>query len=258
MGCDTGVVQQAGWYRAQLLGKESPPPLVTPLPSPMADALVPPPIVAHPGPALFSHTPSLEPVAPGSVIILPTIQNVPAVLSASDMPVNTNIDPMLLTESTPFTRDANASIDPMLLTQSLTSSQPPSGETSSNSEDFTGDAGIADSPQAPPCTQLHLSVTQVIPPMPFDGGDDSVLQWNNMLPQEGSDPSTPSSGCQTATVNKILKDGYKQLKNTLMTIIAQTSLSAQQVLDGWYKTHGCVIYSMNCWNSYARYIPLKT
>lgn len=116
MECDTGVVQQAGWCRAQLLGKESPPPLVTPPPSPVADALVPPPIVAHPGPALFSPPPLLEPVASGSVIIPPTIQNVAAVLLASDMPVDANIDPMLLAESTPFTRDANASIDPMLLT----------------------------------------------------------------------------------------------------------------------------------------------
>ena len=90
--------------------------------------------------------------------------------------------------------------------------------------------------------------------MPFDGGDDSVLQGDDMLPQEGSEPLTPSSGCWTAAINKILKDGYEQLKNTLMTIIAQTLLSAQQVLDGWYKTHGCVIYIMNCWNSYARYL----
>ncbi|KAF8430676.1 hypothetical protein L210DRAFT_838085, partial [Boletus edulis BED1] len=52
----------------------------------------------------------------------------------------------------------------------------------------------------------------------------------------------------------ILTEGYDQLKKTLMDLIAQTSLTAQQVLDGWSKSHGRIINGTNHWNSYAKYL----
>ena len=238
-GRDTGVVQQAERRRAQLLDKDSPPPLVAPPPSP-ADDVVLAPVIAHAGPILFSPTPPVDPVPLAPVVTPPTVQDVPAP-SADDM--NINIDPVLLADSALLASDINANIDPVLLEQSLALSQVPSREISS--KDFTGDVGRADS----------LPITRIIPPTPFAAGDDSVpLEDDSMILPEGSEPSTPTSGRRTALVNKILSDGYEQLENTLTTIISQTSLTAQQVLDGWYKTHSHVIYSTNRWNSYSRYL----
>ncbi|KAF8131916.1 hypothetical protein EV363DRAFT_1164439, partial [Boletus edulis] len=61
-------------------------------------------------------------------------------------------------------------------------------------------------------------------------------------------------GRRSARVNKILTEGYDQLEKTLMDLIAQTSLTAQQVLDGWSKSHGRIINGTNHWNSYAKYL----
>ncbi|KAF8122079.1 hypothetical protein EV363DRAFT_1183542 [Boletus edulis] len=73
-------------------------------------------------------------------------------------------------------------------------------------------------------------------------------------PQEEGQLSTPSLGRRSARINKILTEGYYQLEKTLTDLTAQTSLTAQQILDGWSKSHGRIINGTNHRNSYAKYL----
>lgn len=97
--------------------------------------------------------------------------------------------------------------------------------------------------------QVNIPVTHVIPltpthipPLPTttDIGTHAVPVPDDFNPppqssDSGDGPSTPTSGRQTATVNTVLTAAYKQLEDVVTNMVEQTSLTAQQVLDGWHK-----------------------
>ncbi|KAG6371476.1 hypothetical protein JVT61DRAFT_9508 [Boletus reticuloceps] len=141
----------------------------------------------------------------------------------------------VVVRSTQVASDLDTNIDPVLL---------------ADDEDlYAGGAS-----EVPPAIESCLPVTQIIPPTPFGHKSGVLHEDNTSLPQDESEPSTPISGRRSARVNKILNEGYEQLEKTLTNLVAQTSLMAQQVLDGWCKSHGHIINGTNHWNSYARYL----
>ncbi|KIJ65252.1 hypothetical protein HYDPIDRAFT_27972, partial [Hydnomerulius pinastri MD-312] len=66
-------------------------------------------------------------------------------------------------------------------------------------------------------------------------------------------PSTPTSGRQSAQVNRTLAVGYEQLEAVLTELIDKTSPSTQQIAEGWHKSRGRVINGTNHWNLYSKY-----
>jgi hypothetical protein len=79
-----------------------------------------------------------------------------------------------------------------------------------------------------------------------DGGASSIIV-------NADDPSTPTSGRRTTTVNSTLAAGYNQLEVILSKLIEETSLTTQQVLEGWHKSRGRTVNGTNHWNLYTRY-----
>ncbi|KAF8127439.1 hypothetical protein EV363DRAFT_1172524, partial [Boletus edulis] len=52
----------------------------------------------------------------------------------------------------------------------------------------------------------------------------------------------------------LLNEGYEELERVLTNVMAETSLTAQQIMDGWHKSCGRSINGTNHWNLYARYL----
>ncbi|KAF8127382.1 hypothetical protein EV363DRAFT_1172502 [Boletus edulis] len=73
-------------------------------------------------------------------------------------------------------------------------------------------------------------------------------------PDGGDVPSTPTSGRRSARVTALLNEGCEELERVLMNVMAQTSLTARQIMDGWHKSRGRSINGTNHWNLYARYL----
>ncbi|KAF8121400.1 hypothetical protein EV363DRAFT_1186188 [Boletus edulis] len=246
-GRDTGVIQIAGRRRAQMFEQDSPPPI----PAPVAGVSIPLAVAAAvprevtPAPPISPHIDSASSVsAPtadnvvlqvASAVVPPIVQDIALAASFAD-DLYTNIDPALLTAP---------SIPPPQDSSLATSVDPPTGAS----------FGQGSPEAAPSCTQSSVPITRIIPPTPFAYEDSGAPPEENVSPPaEGSLLSTPTLGRRSARVNKILTEGYDQLEKTLMDLIAQTSLTAQQVLDGWSKSHGRIINGTNHWNSYAKYL----
>ncbi|KIM50669.1 hypothetical protein SCLCIDRAFT_79870, partial [Scleroderma citrinum Foug A] len=51
----------------------------------------------------------------------------------------------------------------------------------------------------------------------------------------------------------ILEQGYNDLENTLTQLVDKTSLTPQQIMDGWHKSKGQAINRINHWNLYTKY-----
>lgn len=52
----------------------------------------------------------------------------------------------------------------------------------------------------------------------------------------------------------LLNEVYEELEHILTDVMAQTSLTTYQIMDGWHKSHGRSINGTNHWNLYVRYL----
>ncbi|KAG9310684.1 hypothetical protein JVU11DRAFT_9276 [Chiua virens] len=117
--------------------------------------------------------------------------------------------------------------------------------------------------------RFGVPVTVVTPPTPLqpqvatpatiaDTSTHTVPVPDNSAPLDSSNsevgPSTPTSGCRSATVNAVLSATYKQLEDILTNAVEQTPLSVQQILDGWNKSCGRVVNGIDYWNRYGSYL----
>ena len=104
--------------------------------------------------------------------------------------------------------------------------------------------------------QLNIPVTRIIPPTPINSNSSAVggdcTEAGSLFPDQIK-PVTPTAGCRTTFINSILKQGYNDLENTLTQLVDKTSLTPQQIMDGWHKSKGRAINGINHWNLYTKY-----
>lgn len=218
---DTGLVQQAGNRQARL-----------------ADAVS---------------------VIPEATTLQPPSHSVAVVERPYTPPIgtlNANIDPVLLTESsaTPSFPLAPLSSDNTVATNPESRAPTPTSDLTRTAAE--GQAGEACEPL--PSIQSDVPLTH-IPPTPENAIGDAELSVagineEDTFSQDREEPSTPTTGRRPAAVNAILEEGYTALENILTNLINNTSLSPQQILDGWHKSKARVINATNHWNLYARYL----
>jgi len=102
-------------------------------------------------------------------------------------------------------------------------------------------------------TQLIVPVTHIIPPTPNSltvGGDCTEAHSS---PPDQIELVTPTAGRRTTLINAILEQGYDDLEIILMQLVDKTSLTMQQIMDGWHKSKGRVMNGTNHWNLYTKY-----
>jgi len=171
-----------------------------------------------------------------------------ALLSAQHVPpfsnMDSNIDPILLAKSQ---MPAHSLLN---ITPNISTPQIPSGNVMAECVPEVREPLLA--------VQSNIPITHVIPVTPIDATSFSVGEKDyadvgtSSLGQ--SKPSTPTTGCRTATINSILNEGYNDLKDILSQLVDKTALSPQQIMDRWHKSKGRVINGINHWNLYTKYI----
>ena len=104
-----------------------------------------------------------------------------------------------------------------------------------------------------PATQLIVPVTRIIPltPNSLTVGGDCAEACSS--PPDQIEPVTPTAGRRTTLINAILEQGYNDLEIILTQLVDKTSLTTQQIMDGWHKSKGRVINGTNHWNLYTKY-----
>ncbi|KAF8429926.1 hypothetical protein L210DRAFT_3651902 [Boletus edulis BED1] len=270
----TGMIQQAEHHRAQLTRPDPIPPScdialdldpadVTPTDvvanGSLNDAArAAPPIPAQSEPEPFTpHSPSPSHTVPENYHdnYIPPLPPSPAV--PENAAGDSVIDPVLLAES--------QSMQPTCYHGGCAS---PASSLPATQPSLTATHHHADASS----TQPSLPVTRVIPPTPHAGkhtqedstDQDSADQAIVLHTEEGDEmqagpdggdvPSTPTSGRRSARVTALLNEGCEELERVLMNVMAQTSLTARQIMDGWHKSRGRSINGTNHWNLYARYL----
>ena len=118
----------------------------------------------------------------------------------------------------------------------------------------TSNAVVA-TPQDPAtCNVSQIMPTMcVIPPTPLPGENVIGHTSSSGINRAASEPSTPTSGQRMTIVNATLSAGYDELEAILITLVEQTNLPMQQILDGWHKSRLCTISGINHWNQYMKY-----
>ena len=113
-----------------------------------------------------------------------------------------------------------------------------------------------------PSIQSNVPLTRILPPTPKNAVGSALdaepslagMDEVDAFSQDKEDPSTPTAGRRTAAINAILGEGYIALEDILTNLINNTSLSPQQILDGWHKSKAHIINTINHWNLYSRYL----
>ena len=104
--------------------------------------------------------------------------------------------------------------------------------------------------------QPNNPVTHIIPPTPINSNSSAVrddcTEAGSSFPDQIK-PVTPTAGRRTTFINSILEQGYNDLENTLTQLVDKTSLTPQQIMDGWHKSKGWAINGINHWNLYTKY-----
>ena len=218
--------------------------------------IVPPPVVPVGAPVSPPTTAEQPPASPVDPSIIPVV----SVDAPVAPPLSTSSPASLTVDVHSSTGVINANIDPVLLAQSSMPSQEheePQTSTQTSAPDSPL-SSLSAGEEPPPSTQPCVPFTQVTPPTPYviavcSAGDGEGSDFPLPSSAGEGEPSTPSTGRRTARVNAILADGYDELEGILTKIVGETSLSVQQVMDGWHKSHGRVVGSTNHWNLYSRY-----